>query len=331
MWLVAALATFNSWGAEQMLPNVVALPASDIQLNLDPFGNPVLEFATTSWNAGAGALEVVGGETGQDKKGRNRQNVYQTVYLDDGSSYQRLVGSFVWHPEHNHFHVEDYATYSLQKDGAKGKSKRTSTKTSFCLIDTDLIDGSLPGAPTSATYLDCDATTQGISVGWADVYGAHLPGQEISVSGLETADYRLTMEFDPKNRILESNDNDNTSCVLLHIDVVNLHLTILNPDNCDAVDPPSGGDVEVAGITPDVGARGTILSVTISGSGFAGSPTVLFTGGSGPAPTVSDVTVVDGNTITAVVTIKNGGGTNDLTWDLSVDGSTLQDAFTVEP
>jgi hypothetical protein len=201
LFLVVALplaASFPVYGAEELRPNLIALPADDIKLVESFSGKVELRFATTSWNAGNGPLQIRAGETGQDRNGSYRQNVYQDIFYDDGSTSQRLMGTFVWHPAHNHFHVEGYAVYGLQKDGSKGKSKRTSEKTSFCLMDTDLVDGSLPGSPGAATYATCGNEIQGISVGWGDKYRSHLAGQEIDVSELANGLYRLTLEIDPK-------------------------------------------------------------------------------------------------------------------------------------
>ena len=111
----------------ELKPNITALPAHDISVGLDFLGRPELRFAVTTANLGDGAMELRAGETGS-----GMQNVYQRVYLSDGSFYDRTVGSFIWHPEHNHFHVESYADYILKLVGSHGNSQRIGTKTSFC-------------------------------------------------------------------------------------------------------------------------------------------------------------------------------------------------------
>ena len=315
----------------ELRPNIQALPAFDISLETDFLGRPTLRFGTTTWNSGDGPLELVAGETGQDRNGKLWQKVYQVVYLDDGTSYRHLAGKFVWHPSHNHFHVEDYAYYTLQSVKSNGKSKFTSSKTSFCLSDTDLVDGSLPGAPKQPFYSGCGDLVQGISVGWGDEYGASIPGQEFDVTDLPDGDYRLIIDADPKDRLLETNDGDNTSCVLLRISVSAMTLEVLNADSCDTTSSPPTGDLTVTGITPNQGMKGTQVSVTISGTGFQQGMSVNFENGSGPALAVSDVNVVDSTTILATVTIKNGGNGSDPRWDLRVDTSVLPDAFTVLP
>lgn len=99
--------------------------------------------------------------------------------------------------------------------------------------------------------------------------------------------------------------------------------------------PPGGGGVTVDGIGPNSMDAGTSIDVTIAGSGFAGGAEVTFENGSGPTPTVSNVVVVDGGTITATVTVKSGGPRGIRVWDVRVtnaDSSSgvLEDGFTVQ-
>lgn len=320
--------------ALELRPNLEPLPAFDFSLRTDYFGRPTLQFATTTWNSGKGPMEIAAGETGQDQSGQNRQNVYQVVYLDDGSTYRRLAGTFTWHPDHSHFHLEDYATYTLQPVDANGQSRRTGTKTSFCLMDTHQIDASLPGSPSQPAYDYCNNELQGISVGWGDEYGAYLPGQEIIVTDLPSGDYRLVIEADPKDRLVETNEDDNVSCVLLHLDMNAMNLQVLNPESCDSggtSPPPPSEELTVTGVSPDFGVRDTLIPVTISGSGFRAGVQVSLENGTGPAPAVSQVEIRDSENITALVTIKKGGPKRNSVWDLRVGSAVLPNAFTTSP
>ncbi|MGH8221534.1 MAG: lysyl oxidase family protein [Woeseiaceae bacterium] len=312
----------------ELKPNLRAAPAFDVDLRRDyATGGWDLVFSTLSYNIGAGPLEIVAGETGSAG-----QNVYQRVYLSDGSSYDRVAGTYEWHPEHNHVHFGNYALYTLQPYAAPGGSKREGHKTTFCLMDTDLVDGSLAGSPDMPVYNTCDATTQGISVGWGDRYGSYLADQDIDVTGLPSGDYELTIEVDPGSRLLESNDTDNTSRVYVNINFTNNTATVINNpgDPGDPGDPPPP-QVVVTGISPDSGAKNSVFDVTITGSGFEAGMTVLFENGSGKAPEASNVTVVNSSTITARVTIKKGGARRASTWDVRVGNGVLANAFTVLP
>lgn len=199
----------------ELQPNIEALPARELRLETDA-GRTYLRFSTTTWNSGQGPLELVAGSVDPSQ---GRQNVYQRIHSDDGSYRNVYVGAFVWHSDHNHFHFEDYATYTLQPVSAPGASSRSSSKTTFCIMDTDRIDHRLPGAPKRAVYTSCSNAVQGMSVGWGDTYRYYLAGQEIEVTDLPSGDYRLTVEADPKGRLVEISKSDNTSEILIRLNV----------------------------------------------------------------------------------------------------------------
>jgi len=323
-WVLAAImgvAAVVSAQVVELRPNLQPLPASDVQL----IGGTTLIFSTTSWNSGTGPLELRAGETGSAG-----QNVYQRVYLSDGGFYDKLAGTFVFHPEHNHFHFEDYALYTLQPFNAPGGSARTASKMTFCVMDTAPVNLSLPGAPAAPVYSLCGNTIQGMSVGWGDTYGSILAGQSIDFSGNPSGDYRLLIEIDPKKRIIEADETDNISCMLVRIDANRSNVTVLNPNGCDGPAPPGGGTVVVSNITPNSASRGSVSAVTITGSGFVQGMPVSFDNGSGQRPTATNVIVVDANTITANVTVKSGGGGRDRAWDVRVGSGVLPDGFTVQ-
>ena len=65
-----------------------------------------------------------------------------------------------------------------------------------------------------------------MSVGWGDTYGYWLSGQELDFTGDPDAGiYQLKIEVDFKSLLVETNENDNVSCVLL--DISNGFVTIL--------------------------------------------------------------------------------------------------------
>jgi len=308
----------------ELKPNLQAFPAGNLAIVRDPSGVTNLVFSATTWNNGDGPLVLVTGETDSMTM---RQNVDQRVFLSDGTFYDRNVGIFEWHPAHNHFHFEDYALYTLQPFDAPGGSERTSAKTSFCIMDTTQVDTRLPGAPNKPVYVICGNAMQGMSVGWGDTYGSHLPGQSIDLTGLPDGDYKLVIEADPKKRLLEINNSDNTSCVLLHISVTNLTLNV-DSAGCSG----TGSTVVVSSITPNTAPQGSLIPVTITGSNFAAGMGVSFENGSGARPVASNVTVVDSTTITATVSVKSGGGPrSDRVWDVRVGSGVLANSFTVQP
>jgi len=308
----------------ELLPNLRPFPAFNVQLGTSTSSGPKeIRFSTRSWNSGDGPLELVAG--GLDDSGG--QNVFQRVYNSDGTFQDYFAGTFVYHPSHNHFHFGDYALYSLDPVNAPGASSKNGSKTTFCVMDTNKIDGSLPGAPQNAVYATCGNQVQGMSVGWADTYGSQLAGQSVDFSGNPSGDYCLTITIDPKGRLQEIDETDNIVSSLLRVDLASSTVTVLDPFTCNPA--------RVQSISPKTGKAGTQVNVVITGQNFAEGMPVTFGGGSGPAPSVSNV-VVDpsGTTITATVTIKKGKPGKDPVWDLHVGSGALgvlPNIFTVTP
>lgn len=99
---------------------------------------------------------------------------------------------------------------------------------------------------------------------------------------------------------------------------------------------PPPADVTVTGITPNSVQAGSSVNVTISGSGFAAGAAVVLQNGTGPTPQVSNVVVVNANTITATISASSGGPPRNRVWDVRVTNSNgssgvLAGGFTVTP
>ncbi|MDO8414527.1 MAG: lysyl oxidase family protein [Gallionellaceae bacterium] len=210
-----------SWGLlgtvsamAEKLPNLTPFPAADLVIEPQEDGSIFLRFTTLSWNKGSGPLELLGGNV---DKVNGKQEVFQRIYSSPNSYRDVMAGSFEWHETHNHFHFDNYAIYTLQPVTANGASKRIGAKTTFCIMDTTLINHRLKGASKRPVYNACDLSVQGMSVGWGDEYHYSLDGQSLDISGLPDGDYNLEIEIDPKNRIIESDETDNISTVLIRI------------------------------------------------------------------------------------------------------------------
>lgn len=200
-----------------LLPDLQALPSylSGWTVNTTTGGGRELRYSTAMANAGTGAFELRGTpnyETGID--GVQRQLVNQRVYQSDGAPQDRFAGYFVYHPGHGHIHFDDmaYGVIRIRTAGnGLGDVVALSPKTSFALIDINRFNSALPGSPSSAVYPTSDNQVQGISVGWNDVYGSGLAGQQINITGLANGDYWLELTVDPLNRIQETDETNNTS------------------------------------------------------------------------------------------------------------------------
>lgn len=299
------------------LPNLVALPASEISVFKYPAPSEKVElrFASTSWNTGAGPFELRAGAS----QTAGTFDAKQIIYDVNGGFREVVVGTFDLNDGHQHIHFDGYANYILRRPSTN--QQRNSQKTSFCIMDTSKVDGRLPGAPKKPVYTVCGFEMQGMSIGWGDRYGPALPGQAIDLTNLPDGLYELTLIFNPQNRIVESNIADNAACVLLDISVS--ALTVQSRGACGT---PSGG-VTITGISPSSGFAGTIIDMTISGSNFFPGIAVGFENGSGPAPVAGNVTVLDASTIKATVTIKSASRGN---WDLRVGPALLSPGLSVQ-
>ncbi len=205
----------------QWLPDLIIDPVIGL---VDVFRDgDFIRFSQATPNVGHGPLRIVGGEDNGD----GTQDVLQRIYDDQGGSTERLAGLFEFHPEHNHIHFNEFSEYRLMAalpdandDGVPevGEILRGGEKTSFCLIDITqyATNPPLPNAAPVSSGLGCD-TEQQISVGWADIYGAGTPGQEINVEGLPPGQYWLEAVVDPANHFIEVDETNNFARVLIDL------------------------------------------------------------------------------------------------------------------
>ena len=116
--------------------------------------------------------------------------------------------------------LADYAQYRLL-DG-DGNPVANGHKAAFALIDLAMwVPGSGPG--------QYGFNNMGITVGWADIYGAGLTCQWVDITDVPPGDYVLELSINPEHVIEESTFDNN----ILHIDV-----TVTEDDT-----NPGGGEV----------------------------------------------------------------------------------------
>jgi hypothetical protein len=220
--MLLASATETAVANAELLPDLRADKATDVHLTFAGGARSELRLTTTFTNAGPGPLELypVGGvDCDGDTNPANDRLAYQRLFddsdsdgifdraLDTGSS-SRQAGCMVFHPAHNHWHFDDFASYELLRP--TGEVVAASEKVSFCLIDSIPFDPALLGQPADPYYTTCDEdATEGISVGWHDVYASYLPGQAIDIQGLPDGNYCLAIKVDPSNLLVESNELNN--------------------------------------------------------------------------------------------------------------------------
>jgi hypothetical protein len=210
--------------AVDLLPDMVVDTSflSDHEVRTDIKPNRFhLIFSNAMANIGDGPLHIFGVKP-KDKHGdEETQKVKQRVFRSDGSHYNRLAGHFVYHPQHNHTHFEDWAIYRLREilpDDGVGEIVGSSRKTSFCLLDSFEYDTSLPNSPEDPEYIACSTNVQGISVGYEDLYDKSIPGQWIDVTDLPNGEYWLESEVDPENNVLEKDETNNVGRIKVTIE-----------------------------------------------------------------------------------------------------------------
>jgi beta-lactam-binding protein with PASTA domain len=89
----------------------------------------------------------------------------------------------------------------------------------------------------------------------------------------------------------------------------------------------------VTSLSPNTADRSTAFDATITGSGFGGDAQISFSGGSGPAPSVTSWSVDSATLISATIQIKSGGRRRTSVWDMIVTSrgltAVLPNALTV--
>jgi len=211
----------------ELLPDLVALPATD--LTLEQEGDRIyLKFTTKYWNGGQGPLELIADPATRDMEGDVDRDVYQRVYRNDGSYRDYLVGTFMWHEPHLHYHFTGFADYELSVLEGTPVDSVIEQKTTFCVRDTEPFNLDLPGAPTEAAYNICGKEKQGISRGWADVYYFTYADQNFDVTDLPTGNYKLSLTVNPNGKLQEIDLDNNVGEVIIRLDMEAVAVEVLN-------------------------------------------------------------------------------------------------------
>jgi L-ascorbate metabolism protein UlaG (beta-lactamase superfamily) len=210
-----------------LLPDLQTLSVSQIRINHNSFTDTTLLRLTNSvWNAGFGPLELWG------KVSENGDNhaVVQRIFDQNGEYQERFVGEFLFHPGHNHWHLDSFSLYelwSLQENGNLDSVVATSGKVSYCLRDIRRVPH--PDQAPRMGYGTCTYGRQGLSIGWADVYDYYLPGQSIEISGIPDGTYALMSIADPYNLIQESDETNNA--IVIYLQIEGHRVTVLDSES----------------------------------------------------------------------------------------------------
>lgn len=189
-------------------------------------GERELWFSTVVVNIGDGPLELIG----EYDERLNETRAIQRKKTKQGTFEESIVGHFIFHEGHDHWHFEDFAELEILSSGSTGPLAGlmgTTGKTTFCLQDSARLSPPPPNTPEKAVYGSCDPVVQGLSVGWADIYDPTMPGQQLNINGLPDGRYAIRTTADPSGLILEKDESNNSSVV--HVEIVGMRISIVDP------------------------------------------------------------------------------------------------------
>lgn len=215
--LAAAAATAGG------LPDLVALHAHDVRVDRNPLDrHDYLDFAATIWNRGPGQFDIEGFR----HTDAQRMTATQFIYEHGKPVRSAVIGKFEFdnRPGHHHWHLEDVARYDLLS--VDGTRLVRSGKQSFCLAPTDPVNLTVPGALWQPDRIGlqsaCPADQsiwlrESLPVGWGDTYLQSAAGQSFNISSVPNGYYLVRVTTDPHHRVLETNYDDNTSLLKIHL------------------------------------------------------------------------------------------------------------------
>jgi lysyl oxidase len=205
----AAASPLASLDPSWLLPDLRVAAPQELELGRDDLkGERQMRFNTSVFNTGPGALKL----TGRHDPALRRTTATQHIHRINGSTTTRGAGTFVFHPTHDHWHVEDFTSFELWTYGAGGRLERmlgTTGKMSFCIWDSRRMATQPRGAATRPVYERCPQDVQGLSVGWIDTYRARTPGQHLMIEGIPSGRYAIRSTVDPENHFVEANEGNN--------------------------------------------------------------------------------------------------------------------------
>jgi hypothetical protein len=207
--------TLHGKPKKSTLPDLVSVPAWQISATVDEDGTDRLNFAANEWNAGPAPMIVEGFRRGTSPV----MDAYQMFYRDGKQVGMKRTGTMEFHtaPEHNHWHFLDFAKYELVD--ANDKVVSTSGKQSWCLVPTDPVDLTVPGATLrpSQTGLEsaCGSKSalwlrESLPSGWGDTYDQSQT-QAFDLTKVKNGTYRIKVTVNPDGNLYETTRSNNVS------------------------------------------------------------------------------------------------------------------------
>ncbi|MDP2594179.1 MAG: lysyl oxidase family protein [bacterium] len=222
----------------ELVPDLVPLPPQDVKLQIRDDGAVMLLFSTTYYNQGRGAVELRADPKTKGVRADLERNILQRIYLKDGTYREKVVGNFMWHQTHLHYHFADFVMYDLEAVDAPDHPDLSGvrSKSTFCLRDVSRVEMKLSYRAEEAAYRVCYKEIQGVSVGWGDTYFYDYPDQGLNISDLASGTYRLSFYVNPEQRLEEISLQNNISSAILEINMEERAVRVL--EQTPEVTPP---------------------------------------------------------------------------------------------
>jgi Lysyl oxidase len=184
-----------------------------------------LGFSSAVSNVGDGPFVIHG-----HRRDRSSPEMVADQLLMSGDAAAQVVPSvgrmrFVRSPDHNHWHLLKFDRYELRRAGS-GRAIVRDRKSGFCLGDRYSVDAQvLPAAPPDPVYTSrCGLSqtgllelTEGISVGYGDIYQPYLEYQQLPLDGLGNGRYVLVHSVNANGQLREKSTSNNSASVLLSL------------------------------------------------------------------------------------------------------------------
>lgn len=206
-------------------PDLKMARPTDIESDRED-GQPILRATSSIDSVGRGPAELHGRRTGHRTMIASQRVGKQGGGIAKFRTKARL--RFKKIPGQGRYwkwvHAARFELWSLDRDGHRKRRIATGEKQIYCLRDLVRTHPGLPHSPPGMVYPGCSQNgnrkhvTLGTSVGWSDVYPASYYEQYVELDGIRGRGcYLLVHIADPKNKILELNEQNNRSAKAVYL------------------------------------------------------------------------------------------------------------------
>jgi hypothetical protein len=204
------------------LPDLIALPGWGMSVYEGRRNKEFLAFNATEWNEGPGTFIIEGFRAPDEPT----MDAYQYFLVDGAPVGRAQIGALEFHSGggHNHWHFQEFTEYSLLD--AQRQEVLKSGKQSWCLVNTDAIDLSVPNAFWQGFGQELFTSCGGpgalwirevLDVGWGDTYSQYVSGQAFNITGLPNGTYYVRVHVNPTGSIHEETADNNIEDRLIRI------------------------------------------------------------------------------------------------------------------